>query len=449
MLLKKTFLLLFQRLLNLGVNPDLEFNENRKTRVLNLVGILGIISTFTFFLINILSANYMLASINLFTTFCSFSLLYFNYKKWYSTGYILVTVASTITFCISSLLFHNGIEFYLLLNIGLTLILLKDSKTIIILSLLNAVAFIYIFKYGHLYNYFPPVSEQRRFINIIVWVFFFLVFLQYFKKQSIRYQSEIETKNGLLYHKQQELMQQAQLLEANNHQLQVLNQTKEKLFSIVAHDIRTPIAGLRSSLELFNLNIISKEEFVLLANELSVQVEQLQNNLDNLLHWSQSQLHGIIIHPEKVSLKALILDTLTLLQQNLSSKNIRVDLDITENIFLYTDPNHTKLVLRNLISNAIKFSNQGESINVRAHTEDDMVKICIEDRGIGIEEELIPKLFHSVNFYSKRGTNNEKGSGLGLLLTKEFIEKNAGKITVTSTVGEGTVFCLWLPSAFS
>ncbi len=435
------------KLTNIGVTSQLSFEDARKTKALNLLAAAGIFATFFFLVSNIIDRRYLLCTINVITMSANLGLIYSNYKRYYQQGYLIISLLLSAVFAATSLLFHNNMEFYLLLIIGVSLILMNNIKTIVVLSLLNALGFLLIYRYGGYLHLYASVTEDRKFANLIVWVILLLIFLQYFKKQSISYQKEIEDKNCELQQQQIQLLSQKQQLEESNHQLTILNKTKEKLFSIVAHDIRTPIAGLKTSLELFNQDIISKEEFMTLSTELSVQVDQLQNSLDNLLQWSHSQMKGIEVKKEKIALKPLILETLNLLQQNLSGKNIKIDLATNEAFMINADINHIKIILRNLISNAIKFSYAGSTISLSVIKENSFILFSVADAGTGMPKEKLDSLFQQNTISSQYGTSNEKGTGLGLMLCKEFIEKNGGNITVKSEPGKGSTFTVSIPTA--
>jgi signal transduction histidine kinase len=439
---------LFFRLINIGITDSLDFTKKRTIRILNLICILGGTASTIFLVSNVLQHHYLLAATNFITLLAEISLLVSNYYKRYQAGNFIMSVLVSVVFAVSSILFNNNMEFYLLLIIGLNLILIDDLKVIIFFSVVNTAGFLLIYQYGHTHEYYPPVSDTRRYINIILWVIFFIVFLQFFKKQNLSYQKEIETKNELLEIQQEQLVDQKIQLEDNNEELVKLNQTKEKLFSIIAHDLRLPIGSLKSALMLFNSQIINKEDFSKLAGELTLQVDALHNNLDNLLHWSHSQLNGINATPERFTLQPVILQTLSLLSGNLQQKQLKVEQHINDNLMVYADVNHVTLILRNLLTNAIKFSHSGDSIEVHASTvANNQIAITITDYGVGMDTEKHNSLFKPNPMNSVSGTKNEKGTGLGLNLCKEFVQKNNGTISVISTLGKGSSFTITLPSA--
>jgi len=237
-------------------------------------------------------------------------------------------------------------------------------------------------------------------------------------------------------------------LQQKNEALEKISLTREKLLSIIAHDIKSPMVGLKSSLDLLNDEIISIDEFKINSIELSIRIDQLNNNLDNLLQWAQSQMMGIVANPVNFSVKETILDTVNFLKQFLEAKKLSIDIDVPDNLYAYADENHIKLICRNIITNAIKFSYPEACIYIKANNiENNVVQIAIKDEGVGMKSETVLHLFNPLKISSNYGTLNEKGTGLGLQLCKEFLEKNNGKIEVTSELSKGSTFTFAIPSA--
>ncbi|HTG56965.1 MAG TPA: HAMP domain-containing sensor histidine kinase, partial [Niabella sp.] len=257
----------------------------------------------------------------------------------------------------------------------------------------------------------------------------------------------IEERNHQLRQQQARLIEQTEELEISNRKLAVLNNTKEKLFSILAHDVRSPIAGLKGSLDLLNEKALSRETFTELSYELSSQLDQLQDSMDNLLKWSNRQMTGMELQPQKITIEPLIADTIGLLQYNLANKNIRINTSFVTDAMIYADPDHIKLVMRNLISNAIKFSYAGSEIDLLVEHKDALVHFSVIDKGIGMKKDIIDKLFNEAAVTSQRGTYNEKGTGMGLKISREFAVKNGGEILIQCEPGTGCVFTLTIPVA--
>lgn len=229
--------------------------------------------------------------------------------------------------------------------------------------------------------------------------------------------------------------------------LKELIATKDKLFSIVAHDLRSPFNSIIGFSELLieNSNDIlleDSEQYIKIINSSAKNTLIL---LDNLLNWAKSQTGQLSFNPEKILFSEVAQEIITLSKSIAKSKNIALECSCTDNLEIYVDVNMLNTVLRNLISNAIKFTNVGGHIKVSAASKQDHVKITISDNGIGIPKEKCNELFSIASNTTTPGTADENGSGLGLVLCKEFIQKNNGDIWVESEENKGSNFIFTLP----
>ncbi|OYT17747.1 MAG: hypothetical protein B7C24_01090 [Bacteroidetes bacterium 4572_77] len=240
-----------------------------------------------------------------------------------------------------------------------------------------------------------------------------------------------------------------QALKESEARLRESNQTKDKFFSIIAHDLQSPFSAILgfSNMLLENHKEYDAEErdnLIRLANN---SAKNAFNLLKNLLTWSRSQLEGITFLPEKYHLKILLFETKLDLQEVANNKNIQVLDRVSEDELIYADRNMITTVLRNLISNAIKFSSNGGNIIIssKKQANSDFVEISVDDTGVGIPKNIIEVLFRIDNNISTLGTEREQGTGLGLLLCKEFVEKHGGEIWVKSEEGVGSTFYFTVP----
>ncbi|WP_277479114.1 tetratricopeptide repeat-containing sensor histidine kinase [Catalinimonas alkaloidigena] len=247
------------------------------------------------------------------------------------------------------------------------------------------------------------------------------------------------TDNKLLQFKNEEINRQKEEMAAQADKFQDLNQLKNKLFSIISHDLRSPLNSLSGSLELVQRGLIDNKEFKAFLPELIKNVSYTNTLLDNLLHWAKNQLEGPEINSEIINLKKIASLKIELLQHQAVHKNISLNNEIQDDVFVYADEIMIQIVLQNLLSNAIKFCRPNDEIYVRLAYQDGFAVMCIQDTGTGIEKDNLDKIFSDTSF-STRGTANEKGTGLGLMLCKDFVIKNGGEIWVESTLGEGSSF---------
>ncbi len=239
--------------------------------------------------------------------------------------------------------------------------------------------------------------------------------------------------NRLLGAKNEEI--QAQALQLSN-----LNATKDKLLSIISHDVRGPLASLRGLINLICKGELTQPEFIANSVKLRHNLDLVQEDLDNLLYWAQSQLNGLQTKNEEIKVRAIIDEKIKLFNDAAGRKGISIVNDVSEDLAVFADKNHLSLIIRNLLANAIKFNPRGGSIWIQEKISDDKVEISVTDSGVGIKSNDLKKLFNAQTHFSSVGTEQEKGVGIGLLLTKEFIEKSGGSIWVTSELGKGSTF---------
>ncbi len=229
-------------------------------------------------------------------------------------------------------------------------------------------------------------------------------------------------------------------------ELKELNENKNKFFSIISHDLRNPVKNIALMSELMLSNKESKTyDATKLAQMISSSANNLSSLLDNLLKWSRIQMNKIDIAPEEMDIHKIAIDVIRHQSINASTKKIEINNFIKPDTKVFADQNMIITVLRNILSNAIKFTDKGGKIDFYSITKDGFVEISITDNGIGMPQEIANKIF-SIDFkHSTKGTNKEEGTGLGLKICKEFIDKNKGIITVNSEPKKGTSFAITLP----
>lgn len=236
-------------------------------------------------------------------------------------------------------------------------------------------------------------------------------------------------------------------LHRANEQLQELNASKDTFFSIIAHDLRGPLSSLHELTQHIeeNLDSYSLEELKELIVLQKVSAETLYKLLENLLTWSRVQRGVMQYQPQPINLQWFIARNIELLTLHAQKKQITLNNTVRKEIFVYADFNMVDTIIRNLISNAIKFTRSGGMVTVSAHHHEHFMEIAVADTGIGIKEKYLPTLFRIDTRYKRMGTADEEGSGLGLILCKEFVDKHQCDIWVESQVGKGTTFRFTLP----
>lgn len=240
-----------------------------------------------------------------------------------------------------------------------------------------------------------------------------------------------------------------QELNQAKSQLSQLNATKDRLFAIISHDLRSAISAFQNIGQIINFHLKKQnyERLGTVATQVDKSANNLNNLLDNLLQWSVSQIEGVDLKPTKLFIGKSVDEIVGLYEQNATAKGVKLQSFITEDLQVMADENSLHLVLRNLVSNAIKFTSEGDEIKINASEKDGFVEMSITDTGTGIPEEKMARIFQIDSKTSSKGTSGERGTGLGLALCKEFVERNGGRIELESVLEEGTVCRFWLRKA--
>lgn len=285
---------------------------------------------------------------------------------------------------------------------------------------------------------------------LILVLLLLILYLRKIKQKSkindmLKLQSEeIRNINQTLERVNEELQVQNDLTISQNGELERINAVKNKFFSIVSHDLRSPIATLKMLFRTYFDGHLTREEMNVLLKKLEENIFIAADFLDNLLEWSKSQLEGITVNPEILQVNKLILRNLQILNTQIEEKRLIIENNIDANAIFYADKNMINVVIRNLISNSIKFCNEGDSIIFNCRIKSKTVIISIQDTGVGIYPEDKKKIFqleHSVT----EGTSGEKGHQIGLVLCKDMVEQNNGTIWFESSVDEGSTFFIEIP----
>jgi ligand-binding sensor domain-containing protein/signal transduction histidine kinase len=279
---------------------------------------------------------------------------------------------------------------------------------------------------------------------------FYLFRVSYLQHLANQLEQTVLARTKDLANANEELVQQKEELEQSNEyikiqsaELEELNKQKDKLFSIVSHDLRSPMASLKNTIELMDLDVLDKEELSVIKKELKRQFKATDEMLQSLLAWAESQMQGEKIIPQWLDLGQLVAETTDFLGGVAEAKKIDTVIEVPVAIQVYADPNHLRAILRNLIANAVKFSFRGGKVLVSGQLEGSLAVVSVRDWGQGMSAPQRERLFGG-NYVSTRGTAGEWGTGLGLRLVKDLVEKNGGKLWVESQEGQGSTFSFTL-----
>lgn len=309
------------------------------------------------------------------------------------------------------------------------------------------------------------LKRDRLYINIFIMglvlaaVIMLLLFRNNWQKQKSnsllqQQKEEIEKQKNDLAEKNEQILQQKEEIsqqrddvitknveiEHRREELNKLNQVKDRLFSIVSHDLRSPLNSLKGTLTLMEMGALEEHETTFFMGELNNELSYVLELLENLLKWAKAQMEGIEPHPQEIDLHELVSMNVGLLKPIADKKQIALLNEVNQGTIAWGDAEMIKLVIRNLLSNAIKFTKDAGKIKVQSQHINSELEVAIVDNGVGISADKQARLFNTETHFSTQGTNREKGTGLGLLICKEFIEKNNGRIWVESELKKGSAF---------
>lgn len=234
-------------------------------------------------------------------------------------------------------------------------------------------------------------------------------------------------------------------IASQNEELQDLNQTKNRFFTIISHDVKQPLQSVEGLLGLLQNEKTNDPSINSLFKEIRKATRNTVDLLNNLLRWALSQTGELAYDPVTFNMTTVIQKTIALVDQQALAKKITIVQNLDDTIRFYGDVDMIRTVVRNLTSNAIKYTDIGGEIVINSYLQDDKIHISIKDNGIGMKPELASSLFQLGEMVSREGTSGETGTGLGLILCKEFIEKHHGDIKISSMPDEGTTFTIILP----
>jgi len=381
--------------------------------------------------------------------------LYLNKRYMHKAALIAYFVLQPL---VTSFLFMNslnlGQDLYFILYGILAVFFLKEIGFMIFsicFSMLNffilsVVLKQFIYQLENINNFLYLVNEGVA----IIFIFYGLYLI---KKENAAYQvrllyknNDLQQKNAQIQLQADKIKENASLLEKQTQELTELNALKNKMFSIISHDLKAPMYAMRNFFGEVQQNNIPVRELKKMIPGVVNDLTYTTSLMDNLLQWSKSQMQSNAVYPQKIDIGNSIAETIQLLSRQLAVKQIKIETDMAEDVYGFMDKDMLNLVLRNLISNAIKFTPEKGNIKIGMHANCTIVEVYVQDSGTGISPEALKKI-NGNDFYSTKGTANESGTGLGLKLCKEFMTRNGGKLYIESKLGKGSTFSVSLPKA--
>jgi len=296
-------------------------------------------------------------------------------------------------------------------------------------------------------NQASTLAFNRKIVFIVstgsLLIFALLLWLFYLNRNIRKY-------NSSLILQKQHIRRQNEDLGTKSKQLEGINQTKNRLFSILGHDLKGPVGQVKSIVDLLTEGHLTQEEFDELIQNLKTDVDSVYFTLNNTLKWSLAQMEGFKLQKVNFNLSDLVRSNIKLIKPQLKEKLLKIDnSSLADDLEIYADRDLIEVVIRNILNNAVKFSKPGDVIRLSAEIDNMMINWCVIDQGAGMQEEQIDELLSAdyVITNSKVGTKMEKGSGLGLQICKEFTRMNGGELNIISKEGEGTKVCVRIPAS--
>jgi two-component system sensor histidine kinase/response regulator len=416
--------------------------DQRKLRIFNRLNTLGLITGILLPIFGFLNNDQLPAIAWLVA--CSpaligGSVLLLNYFRRYNAGYMvyftLYPLFSTMVYAAN---LDLGIELFFILYGALAIFFIPNFAQAIVSILLSGLSYFVVYVLHREYaltlsslNYPFYVGIQLLALGFIFYALFII------KKENSGYQEELLAAN-------QELARQKQLLEEQSAQLAELNALKNKLFSVIAHDLRNPIHALKNLFKTMEMADLPAEEIKAMVPDIYHDLHATTGLMENLLEWAKSQLQAGSLQPEEVDLAVLAEEIRIQLGLQAETKSIRIKDTVEEGACVWADRDMTAVVLRNLLSNALKYSPAGAEINLGLRDKGLHWELFVRDQGRGMDAATLEKIQEN-GFHSTPGTANEAGTGLGLVLCREFLARNGGGLQIQSEPGKGSEFSFTLP----
>lgn len=440
----------FQSIKTLGFTTELDDLEKRKLGVFNLLNFFQLLTGVLVPIIGLFqssslpAAGWLVAS---FPAVVSIVVLILNSRFQYRSALLFYFICYPVFTCFIYISGMNlGVELSFILYGILAVFFLQDFGYMVFSIGLSMVSYFILSVVLKNYQYqLESFNVLAYFLNqglAIIYIFYGLYLI---KKETTNYELSIMQQKA-------EMAEQAILLKQQAEKMEELNSLKNKLFSVISHDLKTPMYALRNF-------FISAKELRLPAREIRAMLPDVINDLnyttglmENLLHWAKSQMQSNTVRAQDLDMNSLIEDTIQLMRIQAEAKKITIERRMSMTAHAYGDRDMINLVVRNLLSNAIKFTPMGGHIVVGVHEllgnndSDSFTEVYIQDSGPGIPREVMQKINENV-FYTTPGTASEGGTGLGLMLCREFLGRNQGRMMIESEPGNGSTFSFSLPQA--
>ncbi len=385
--------------------------------------------------------------------FASMALLVY-YKQFKLATIAEFLVIPPLLLLVNKVTLDSGLDMFVVLYMLFCFFFLNKVKNVIFGFLYCFTFFMYMHFWIEREAFFSNRAAPVFLLSIFNYLSaFFMIFLtMFFIKYNVwGYEKSIKEKNEKLLlnnaeitTQRDELSRQAMELKDKTAELMELNHVKTKLFSIISHDLRTSVYSVKNIFDALEKGYISGQEMLDMIPQASNEIGNSIDLVNNLLGWARNQFHEIKVNPQRLDLIKITETTFRLFAMQAQKKKITLENKIGIYVFAFADNDMICTVLRNLVSNAVKFTREGGQVVVHTEPDGNFIRLIVSDTGVGMNEDEIQQVFNN-EYYSTPGTAHESGTGLGLMICRDFVQLNRGRLDVKSKVGEGTSFIITLP----
>lgn len=452
--LLKTFLTNIQ---SIGSTPVMDDYEKRKLSVFNVLNAMGLVNGIVIPIVGLFNHDQLPPvawAVACSPAVISSIVLLANYYERYELAKLIYFVFyPVITSLVYTADMDLGIELFFVFYAILAVFLMRNIRNVFMALGLSMTLYFCTFVLSRDYHY-ELVSANYGFyvFNQVLAIVFIFCCLYLFKIENNGYQYRLVRKNTDLLSSKHEIEEQkmelelkAAQLEKQTLELRELDTLKNKVFSVIAHDLKAPMYALRNLFRNVLQHDISGNEIKLMVPDVVTDLNYTTGLMENLLHWARSQMQSDSMKPQVLDVSVLIKEVMQLLRLQADAKKVYIEAVTDQPVYIYADKDMVNLVLRNLLSNAIKFTPEKGTVILGANMSESFVEVFVEDNGTGMSKEALQQL-NTNSYFSTLGTANESGTGLGLMLCKEFLAKNGGRMFVESELGKGSTFSFTLPS---
>lgn len=442
---------LYTSVRGIGDMPGLDEYERRKLAIFNILNTMGICNGIIIPVAGLFNNDQMplLAWVVAISPaiISSLVLLGIHHRRYEQSKLIYFIFYPLLTALAYATRIDLGIELFFFVYGVLAVFMLKKISHAVFSFCFSVLLYLCVFVWWNKYDSSLAVLNPGFFVfNHVLAVVFIFFSLYLFKTENYAYLVRLEKKNKEILRQKQEIAGQVVLLEKQTNELRELDGVKNKLFSVIAHDLKTPMYALRNLFRNIQQHDLPGNEIRAMIPDVVTDLNYTTGLMENLLQWAKSQMQADHLHRSTINITDLIREVIQLLRLQADAKKVYIENKLDAPVYIYADKDMVNLVLRNLLSNAIKFTPEQGTVSLGANPADTFVEVFVQDTGTGMNEETMSKI-NTGNYFTTRGTANESGTGLGLMLCREFLARNDGRMFVESRPGCGSIFSFTLPAA--